>query len=91
MAYNTVTVAGTAILLVAANPNRKSVVISNTSTSTAIYIGPDTSITTANAIQIPASSSFTEDSSGTMMYLGNIYGISGGSIDVRYWERTDNR
>lgn len=91
MAYNTVTVTTSPTLIVAANTKRHSVVITNTSTTVKLYIGPDTSITTSNAIEVPTSNSFAEDSGGVKCYNGPIYGIAGSSIDVRYWERTDGR
>lgn len=89
MAYNTVTVGATATLIVAANANRHSVIITNTSTSVNLYIGPDSSVTTSNGILVSTSGgNLTEDNSGTRIYTGPIYGIAGSSIDVRYWERT---
>ena len=91
MAYNTVTVTTSATLIVAANVQRVGLFISNTSTTVKLYIGPDTSITTSNGIEIPAGGNLTEDSSGTSMYKGPIYGIAASSIDVRYWERQDAR
>jgi len=89
MAYNTVSVDTSATLIVAANVERKSVIIVNTDTTNKLYIGPDTSITTANGIEVGSDgASFCEDSGGTKVYTGPIYGISAGTIDVRYWERT---
>lgn len=88
MAYGSVTVgSGSAILIIAFNPNRKSLIISNEGSSK-IFIANDSSVTTATGISIPAGGIFTEDSGGDRMFTGNIYAISADSTnDVRYWER----
>lgn len=89
MAYGTVTIgSGTAALIVAFNHLRKSLIITNEGSSK-VYLGNDSSITTASAISIESDGKYTEDSGGQRMYLGDIYGISEDSTnDVRYWERT---
>ena len=90
MAYNTVTVAATSggTLIVAANPQRLSLIITNTDVQT-VYIAQDTSITSATGVPLLTNGTLTEDSGGTKMYCGPIYGITATSTsDVRYWERT---
>jgi hypothetical protein len=88
MSYNTVTVTGTATKIVNANTQRQSLIIANAGSVT-VYIGPDASVTTANGTPIVAGGNLTEDSCGTRVYLGTVYGIvSTGTCDVRYWERT---
>ena len=88
MAYNTVTVSNSATLILAANTNRLGLVLVNTSSGT-VYVGEDTSVTTSNGTPIRQNENLSEDSGGTKMYCGPIYGIvSSGTSDVRYWERT---
>ena len=88
MAFNTVTVTTVATLIVAANPNRIGLIIVNTSSGT-VYLGEDTTVTTSNGTPLKQNENMTEDSSGTKMFMGNVYGIVGsGTSDVRYWERT---
>lgn len=88
MGYGTATIGtGTAALIVAFNHKRKSLIITNEG-STKVYLGPDSSITSATAISIESDGKYTEDSGGTRMYLGDIYGISEDATnDVRYWEK----
>ena len=88
MTYNTVTVSNVATLILAPNTARLSLLLVNASTDTTIYIGQDTSVTTTNGVPIYPESNLTEDSGGTKMYCGPIYGIvSTGTADCRYWER----
>ena len=87
MAYNTITVTTTATQIVAANTKRKALTIVNTEEGKIVYIGPDTSITTANAI--PLYETQTRDSAKVIAegYLGPVYGIvAADTADVRYWE-----
>lgn len=87
--YNTVTVPATTggILIVAANPQRLSLIITNTGAQT-IYIGQDSSITAATGVPLITNGTLTEDSGGTKVYCGPVYGITSTSTsDVRYWER----
>jgi len=87
MAFNTVTVADTATLIIAANPYRQSLILVNSS-SGAVYLGADNTVTIANGIPLLQDGSLTEDSGGTRMFMGDIYGIvASGTSDVRYWER----
>jgi hypothetical protein len=85
----TVTVGtGSPAQIVAANPQRLSLIVVNTGVPT-VYIGQDASVTTANGVPVKTNGNLTEDSGGTKMYCGPIYGIaSDSSSDVRYWERT---
>ena len=48
-------------------------------------------MTTANGTAIEGGGTLTEDSGGTRMYMGDVYGIcatNNGTVDLRYWERT---
>ena len=87
MAYNTVTVTTTATKIVADNANRKALMLTNSEEGLIVYIGPDSSITTANAIPLyeTQTKDFTKNTPG--YYSGDVYGIvSAGTADVRYWE-----
>lgn len=85
--YGAVTVGGTPVRIVSANPNRSSILIQNTDASVKLYIGPDSGITTSNGFVVPENyGSFFEDRS-QYIYKGAIWGISSGSIDIRFWER----
>ena len=87
MAMGAVTVTNAATLIVAANTARHSILIGNNSAQT-VFIG-DSSVTTANGIPVPASGTFLEDSGGTTLWGGAIYGIvAATTADVHYWERT---
>ena len=89
MSYSSVTVGtGTPVLIVAANTQRKSVIITNEGASK-VYLGNDSSITTASAVSLESDGKWTEDDSGGhRVYLGDIYGIAeDGSCNVHYWER----
>lgn len=88
MSYGSISVTTTAILILAKNSKRQSIIIVNTDTTNKLYIGPDSSVTTSNGIEIEnTGGNLTEDSGGTRVYLGDIYGVSTGTISVRYWER----
>ena len=88
MAYNTVKVTTTATKIVDANSQRQSLIIANDSDVSSVFLGGDSDVTIANGIPLDMGANLTEDSGGTRMYLGPVYGISAvGSIDVRYWER----
>jgi hypothetical protein len=84
--YNTITVTNAATVIVGANSQRLSLIITNTGTPT-VYIGQDASVTTANGVPLITNATLTEDSGGTKMYCGPIYGICASTSDVRYWER----
>lgn len=85
MAYNTVSVAATATLIVAANNQRKGIILVNNSANV-IYVGPDTSITSSNAIPLEALGGNLEMGGYAESWTGNIYGIASGASDLRYWE-----
>lgn len=89
MSYGNATVpSGSAILIVAQNVDRKSLIITNEGSSK-IFLGSDSFITSANAISLKSGATYTEDSGGQRMYLGDIYGISEDATnDIRYWEKT---
>ena len=88
MSFNTVTVTSTATKIVDANTQRQSLIISNAGSVT-IYIGPDNTVTTSNGTPLVSGGNLTEDSGGTRMQLGTVYGIvATGTCDCRYWERT---
>lgn len=89
MSYAAVSVTTSATLIVAANPRRQSLIITNTDTSAKLYLGSDTAVTTSSGVEIGAGASLTEDNGGSKVYCGAIYGISTGTISVRYWERTE--
>lgn len=91
LTYGRATVGTSATLIVDANTSRHSLIITNTDTNYSLFIGPDTSITTSNAIEVPPGGSFFEDNSGTKLYMGAFYGISSSTISVRFWERNDIR
>jgi hypothetical protein len=86
VAFNTITVTNSATEIVGANPQRLSLILTNTGSPT-VYIGQDTSVTTSNGVPLKTDGTLTEDSGGTKMYCGPIYGICDSSSDVRYWER----
>lgn len=86
MSYGAVSVTNTATLIVAANTKRRSITIVNDSSST-IYIGPDSSITTANGTPLYGRQTRTEGRNIPEGYQGDIYGIvASGTADTRYWE-----
>ena len=80
--YGAVTCANTATQLVAADTNRKSVLITNNGTEF-IYIGNDASVTTANGIPLDKNASITIETQSS------VYGISETTDnDVRYFNET---
>jgi hypothetical protein len=88
MANGQVTVgSSTALLVVAQNTKRLSLIIFNNGSSF-IYLGGDSLITTNTGLPLDASTSYYEDSGGQRTYLGDYYAISEKSTnDIRYWER----
>ena len=85
-AFTTVTVGASATLIVAANPQRISIIIVNTGTPT-VYIGQDNTVLSSTGIPLKTDMNLTEDSGGQKVYCGDIWGICGSSSDVRVWER----
>ena len=86
MAYGSISIGNTATLIVDANPQRLSLIISNSGAT--IYIGQDASVTASGCPFIVDGGNLTEDSGGTKMYCGPFYAIaSSADVNVRYWER----
>lgn len=87
MGYGTVSVASnTNILIVPANPQRHSLIITSLG-SGVVYLGDNSSVSTATGVAVGSGGNLTEDSSGTKLYMGDFYGISETATTVRYWER----
>ena len=92
MGYGAVTVGtGSAVVVVSANTLRLSFIIVNNGSSK-IYLGDNSSVTTATGLpieDISSSGGYFEDGSSQKCYLGDCYAISeDGTNDVRFWERT---
>ncbi len=86
MAFNNVSVGTSATLIVAANTKRRNLSVTNNSSSTDVFIGPDTTITTSNAIPLYTFSTRDQDRIPEG-WQGPVYGIvASGTADVRYWE-----
>lgn len=78
--YGNVAVAVTATLIRAANTTRSNIHIRNNGAAT-VFLGTDTSVTTANGYALPAGGEFTDE-----WWPGAIYGIvASGTVDVRYF------
>lgn len=89
MSYSAVSVTTSPTLILSANSNRLSLIIVNSDASATLYIGDDSSVSISNGIPISAGSNLTEDSGGTKIWMGPVYGVSStGTISVRVWERT---
>lgn len=87
--YNTVTVLTDAKVIIPANSDRVNAIISNASGAVILYIGPNSSVTTANGIPIAVST--TANLNNFMeSYKGAVYGITGSTADVRYWENANS-
>jgi hypothetical protein len=88
MAYNQVTVgSGSAVLIVANNTKRLSLVIVNNGSSS-IYMGGDSLVTISTGLAVQSNASFQEDSGGQRGYQGDFWAISSDSNNVVcYWER----
>ena len=87
MPLGSVEVKTEATLIVAPNNNRIGLILANSGSCT-IFIGEDETLTTTDGIPIRQDERYTEDSGGTKMYSGPIYGIvSSGKADIRFWER----
>lgn len=80
--YGTVTIGATAALIKAGRAPRNSILIQNVHASNNLFIGLDSSVTTANGIKIAAGQSMQFTDSGS-----EIYGIaSAAGTDVRWME-----
>lgn len=87
MGYGSVSVpSNTAVTVIAANPQRHSYLIVHFS-GTNLYLGDNSSVTTATGLFLSSWSNLTEDSGGTSLFKGAIYAISEKLSKVRYWER----
>lgn len=88
MGYGNVTVgSGTATLVVPANTQRLSLIITNNGSSS-IYVGDDPLVSSTTGITIESGGNYTEDSGGQRTYLGDYYAISEDSTnEIHYWER----
>lgn len=89
MAYGAITVTTGATRIVLANPRRQSVIITNTDATNKLYLGSDNAVTTSSGIEIGTGSNLTEDNGGSKIYCGDIWGISTGTVSVRFWERQE--
>ena len=86
MAYGSITVSTAATLVVLANCARRNLTMVNSSESTVVYIGPDSSVTTSNGIPLYETQTTHKDTFPES-FKGSVYGIvSSGTADVRYWE-----
>lgn len=83
--YNTVPTGTSATLIIAANPERKGVIVYNYS-AVNVFVGPDANVTVSNGIPLLPRANVDWiglDSS----YRGAIYAVAtSGTADVRYWE-----
>lgn len=87
MSYAAVTIQTSATLIVSANSQRLSLVMTNEGGT--VYYGPDSSIGTRNSPHIVTNGTFGEDSGGHSVYKGDWYGAcAAGTSTVYYWERT---
>ena len=84
-----VNVTDTATLIIPANVRRASFYILNNGLNQ-MYIGENSSITTATGFPLAAASQLSEDR-GENLWKGDVYGIcaiADSPIESRYWERT---
>ena len=88
--YGNVSVTTSATEIVPANVARREIDIANNSSSTTMYVGIDSSVTTSNGFPIyPRQNRSKVDILTT--YKGPIYGIvASGTVDTRYWETTQD-
>ena len=87
MGYNTVSVGTTATEIVGAETRRKALMLCNTEASVLVYIGPDSSVTTANGMPLYEFQNKEFTKSISEHWAGPVYGIvADGTADVRYWE-----
>lgn len=86
--YGSVSVNSTAILVIAANPNRQEMRFINYSTSPDCFLGMDNNVTILTGF--PLFSGAEQDASRGIgsTYLGDVYAINNGSAnsDLRFWE-----
>lgn len=89
MSYNSIIVSTSAKLIVSANPRRQSLIITNGIGNLTLFLGSDNLVTTSTGIEIPAGSNLTEDNGGSKVYCGDVWGIAQISMQIKYWERTE--
>jgi len=90
MSFNTITVTTSATLIVAANTQRRNLTVVNSSETAIVFIGPDSTITTSNAIPLYETQTQNQDRVPEG-YQGDVYGIvASGTADVRFWEVTSS-
>lgn len=87
MSYGTISVGTSATEITAGNTKRRSLLICNTESAKTVYVGPDTSVTTANGFPLYPNQSTSITKFIAEHYHGPVYGIvAAGTADVRYWE-----
>lgn len=73
------------------NSKRQSLILTNSSSSGIVFLGEDNTVSSMNAATVLDSyGSLTEDSGGTRMFMGNVYGVTTSAhaaVRVFYWER----
>ena len=80
-AYGTVSIGAAAAVIKAANGRRESIVVQNVHATQILYLGSDSSVTTANGLKLAAGESIRLQTKSV------IYGIaSGAATDTRYFE-----
>ena len=92
MAYGAVTVTDTATEIIGPGVQRRSHMLFNRDAANTVYIGPDTSITTANAYPLGPLNQLLEDKAQAGYWKGPVYGIctAGNTAEVRYWTRIES-
>ena len=76
------------IKIVSANTKRQELILCNSSLTPDIYLGPDSTVTSATGLPLFAGQS-RECVKSFPNYKGDIYGISAsGTADVRVWENS---
>ena len=92
MSFGRVRVTNAVTKILGDNSQRQSLILTNASTSGIVFLGPDNTVTSANAATVlDAYGSLTEDSGGTRMFMGDVYGITTSAhaaVNIFVWERT---
>lgn len=84
MSYGQVLVTATPILIVAANNNRRGLMLDNQQGSADVFFGPDSSITVSNTVSLKAGTALIFDD---RFIRTAIYGVvASGSVTVGWWE-----
>jgi hypothetical protein len=82
--YGAVAVAGSAVIIVAANTLRKGCIIVNNGAGTA-YFGMDTNVTTSTGLPVITNGSL--NMTGLQdCWRGDIWCVSASTSDIRFWE-----